>query len=164
MHKRRELIISQGQITITTHRPTIIIHRTIRLFQSDIQEGGCEGFVPGTSGLPYSGVSYIDGEQPREEIVGESRDSRRLINQGISAPIIGAAAENASLFMVYGKCQELITHFKPTSPISPSSGGGGQLGIGELMLAGAGAGAVTSFVLYVSFPLPPHLCSCSSPS
>jgi hypothetical protein len=62
--------------------------------------------------------------------------------------------------MVYGKCQELITHFKPVSPISPSSGGGGQLGIGELMLAGAGAGAVTSFVLYVFYPL----ASSSSPS
>jgi hypothetical protein len=48
--------------------------------------------------------------------------------------------------MVYGKCQELITHFKPTSP---EGGVGGKLGIGELMLAGAGAGAVTSFVLYV---------------
>jgi hypothetical protein len=47
--------------------------------------------------------------------------------------------------MVYGKCQEAITHFKPTEP-----GGNGQLGIGELMIAGAGAGAVTSFVLYVS--------------
>jgi len=62
--------------------------------------------------------------------------------------------------MVYGKCQEAITHFKPTSP---DGGVGGKLGIGELMLAGAGAGAVTSFVLYVSFPsfppldLPPHL-------
>jgi hypothetical protein len=43
--------------------------------------------------------------------------------------------------MVYGKCQEAITHFSPRE--------GGGLVIGELMLAGAGAGAVTSFVLYV---------------
>lgn len=66
-----------------------------------------------------------------------------LIKQGISAPIIGAAAENASLFMVYGKCQEAIVHFSPRV--------GGGLGIGELMIAGAGAGAVTSFVLYVFY-------------
>jgi len=44
--------------------------------------------------------------------------------------------------MVYGKCQEGIL------ALSPREGG---LGIGELMLAGAGAGAFTSFVLYV-FP------------
>jgi len=49
--------------------------------------------------------------------------------------------------MVYGKCQEAITHFKPTDAAGSV---GGKLGIGELMLAGAGAGAVTSFVLYVS--------------
>lgn len=46
--------------------------------------------------------------------------------------------------MVYGKCQEGIL------ALSPREGG---LGIGELMLAGAGAGAFTSFVLYV-FPSP----------
>jgi hypothetical protein len=53
--------------------------------------------------------------------------------------------------MVYGKCQEVITHFKPSEGGQGGGGGGGQLGIGELMLAGAGAGAVTSFVLYVFF-------------
>jgi hypothetical protein len=47
--------------------------------------------------------------------------------------------------MIYGKCQEGIL------ALSPREGG---LGIGELMVAGAGAGAFTSFVLYASYPSP----------
>lgn len=73
--------------------------------------------------------------------------------QGISAPIAGAALENASLFMVYGKCQDLIIHLRPQATLDDLSGslgdGKGVLSIGELAMAGAGAGAVTSFVLYV---------------
>ena len=58
--------------------------------------------------------------------------------------------------MVYGKCQEAITHFSPRE--------GGGLGIGELMIAGAGAGAVTSFVLYVYYLYPSLPLASSYPS
>lgn len=70
--------------------------------------------------------------------------------EGISAPIVGAAVENATLFLVYEKCQAAIV------ALNPGKGGGvsekvlgkrREMSIGEMALAGGGAGAVTSFVL-----------------
>jgi hypothetical protein len=54
--------------------------------------------------------------------------------------------------MIYGKCQEGIL------ALSPREGG---LGIGELMVAGAGAGAFTSFVLYAFYSLNFFFIRCS---
>jgi hypothetical protein len=49
--------------------------------------------------------------------------------------------ENATIFYVYSRCQAGILAMRPPSERSQ------PLSIAELGLAGAGAGAVTSFVL-----------------
>jgi ornithine carrier protein len=90
--------------------------------------------------------------------------------QGISMPILGAAAENATLFLVYNKFQDLILRLDPhptssrsTNPAAGSmladekhmsekqKGKRRELRVGELATAAAGAGAAASFVLWV-FP------------
>jgi ornithine carrier protein len=66
------------------------------------------------------------------------------IIQGLPAPIVGAMAENASLFLSYGELQNLIrlvTH----QPVQEE-----KLALHYLALAAAGAGAITSFLLSVS--------------
>ncbi|KAI1798074.1 mitochondrial carrier [Ganoderma leucocontextum] len=60
--------------------------------------------------------------------------------RGLPAPIVGAMAENAALFWSYTEIQNAI---KWASGMAITS----QLSLGQLALAGAGAGAVTSFVL-----------------
>jgi ornithine carrier protein len=52
-------------------------------------------------------------------------------------------AENASLFLSYNEFQNLI-RWTTSQPISQ------PLPLSQLALAGAGAGAITSFLLYVS--------------
>ncbi len=73
------------------------------------------------------------------------KHEQRANSQGISAPIVGAALENATLFLVYEKCQRAITYFSPLE--SSALGTKRDFSTAELALAGAGAGAVTSFVL-----------------
>lgn len=114
-----------------------------------------EGIVSGTSSVgvafvfsssanPSSYCSYrLHGALRRAHI---SSESWALIRQGISAPIVGAAMENATLFLVYEKCQRAILYF---SPFDNSLGKKQEFSTPQLALAGAGAGAVTSFVLYV---------------
>lgn len=66
------------------------------------------------------------------------------IIQGLPAPIVGAMAENASLFLAYEELQNLIrlvTH----RPVQEE-----KLPLHYLALAAAGAGATTSFLLSVS--------------
>ena len=94
-----------------------------------------------------------------------------LTRQGISMPILGAAAENATLFLVYNKCQDAIVYLNPhdtslrsANPLSGSiladeehmsakkKGKRRELGNGELAIAAAGAGAAASFVLYAWEP------------
>lgn len=61
--------------------------------------------------------------------------------RGLPAPIVGAMAENASLFLTYGELQNLIrlvTH----RPVQEE-----KLALHYLALAAAGAGAITSFLL-----------------
>ncbi|BEI79486.1 hypothetical protein CcaverHIS002_0100150 [Cutaneotrichosporon cavernicola] len=65
--------------------------------------------------------------------------------RGLSAPIFGAAVENATLFFVYNRCQAAIYKFSSKPAIV--DGVQRELSIPELALAGAGAGAVTSFAL-----------------
>ncbi|KAG6837460.1 hypothetical protein H0H93_009003 [Arthromyces matolae] len=64
----------------------------------------------------------------------------RGLYRGLPAPIVGAMAENASLFLVYGELQSVIRKFtgRPLS-VEPS--------LSQLALAAAGAGMVTSFLL-----------------
>ena len=63
-----------------------------------------------------------------------------VLTQGLPAPVMGAMAENAALFLSYRELQNMIKNMTgyPTEY---------QLPIGQLMIAAAGAGAITSFVL-----------------
>ena len=67
----------------------------------------------------------------------------RAFVQGLPAPIVGAMAENASLFWGYTELQRVIRWWTGM-PLSQN------LSLGQLALAGGGAGCLTSFVLCVS--------------
>ncbi|KAF7295341.1 hypothetical protein MIND_01073500 [Mycena indigotica] len=60
--------------------------------------------------------------------------------RGLSAPIVAAMAENASLFLSYRELQELIKRVNRQSITEPST-------MPQIALAAAGAGAITSFLL-----------------
>jgi hypothetical protein len=62
--------------------------------------------------------------------------------QGLPAPIAGAMVENASLFMSYNEIQNFIRRVSHRAPQE-------RLPLYHLALAGAGAGAITSFLLSV---------------
>lgn len=64
----------------------------------------------------------------------------RGLYRGLPAPVVGAMAENASLFLSYNELQNLIrwTNHMPQHE---------DLSLPQAILAAAGAGAVTSFVL-----------------
>ncbi|KAG2003652.1 carnitine/acyl carnitine carrier [Coprinopsis cinerea AmutBmut pab1-1] len=64
----------------------------------------------------------------------------RGLYRGLPAPIVGAMAENASLFLSYDKFKSLIRHVTHQPPDA-------QLQLYQLGIAAAGAGAVTSFLL-----------------
>ncbi|KAJ6608598.1 mitochondrial carrier domain-containing protein [Mycena sp. CBHHK59/15] len=64
----------------------------------------------------------------------------RGLYRGLPAPIVGAMAENASLFLSYRELQDLIKRANHQPIDDPSS-------MPQIALAGAGAGAVTSFLL-----------------
>ncbi|KAH9990987.1 mitochondrial carrier domain-containing protein [Russula compacta] len=64
----------------------------------------------------------------------------RGLYRGLPAPIIGAMAENASLFFAYGELQNLIRHVWNVPVVQ-------TLSLPQLALAAAGAGAITSFFL-----------------
>jgi len=68
--------------------------------------------------------------------------------QGLPAPLVGAMAETAAVFVTYSAFQNVIRSFSPPSERSH------PLSIPQLGLASAGAGFVTSFVLYVLQTLP----------
>ncbi|KAH9924364.1 mitochondrial carrier [Amylocystis lapponica] len=68
------------------------------------------------------------------------KEGVRGLYRGLPAPIVGAMAENASLFWTYTELQNAIRW--ATAP--PASQ---DLSLRQLALAGAGAGSVTSFVL-----------------
>ncbi|EJD54278.1 mitochondrial carrier [Auricularia subglabra TFB-10046 SS5] len=64
----------------------------------------------------------------------------RGLYRGLPAPIVGAMAENASLFFAYNEAQSLIRKFSGKPDGIP-------LSLPQLALAGAAAGSVTSFFL-----------------
>lgn len=71
------------------------------------------------------------------------KEGIRGLYRGLPAPIVGAMTENAALFFSYNELQNLLRKAidKPLSQ---------ELSLGELGIAAAGAGAITSFFLYVS--------------
>ncbi|KIM36690.1 hypothetical protein M413DRAFT_449031 [Hebeloma cylindrosporum] len=68
------------------------------------------------------------------------KEGIRGLYRGLPAPIAGAMAENASLFLSYGEFQNLIR-------LVTSRSSEEKLPLHQLALAAAGAGAVTSFIL-----------------
>ncbi|EMD34858.1 hypothetical protein CERSUDRAFT_117061 [Gelatoporia subvermispora B] len=68
------------------------------------------------------------------------KEGIRGLYRGLPAPIVGAMTENASLFWTYTELQNAI-RWSSNMPISQ------DLSLGQLALAGAGAGCVTSFLL-----------------
>ncbi|KAI0937535.1 hypothetical protein AcV5_000346 [Taiwanofungus camphoratus] len=68
------------------------------------------------------------------------KEGIRGLYRGLPAPIVGAMAENASLFWSYTELQNVIRWINAL----PSSQ---ELSLGQLALAGAGAGTITSFFL-----------------
>lgn len=64
----------------------------------------------------------------------------RGLYRGLPAPVVGAMAENASLFLCYNQLQSLIRGANGLSSSQP-------LTLGQLALAAGGAGAVASFLL-----------------
>ncbi|KAJ7232983.1 mitochondrial carrier [Mycena haematopus] len=64
----------------------------------------------------------------------------RGLYRGLPAPIVGAMVENASLFLSYRELQNLIKLVNHQHREEPSS-------MSQIALAGAGAGAITSFLL-----------------
>ncbi|KAK7023970.1 mitochondrial carrier domain-containing protein [Favolaschia claudopus] len=64
----------------------------------------------------------------------------RGLYRGLPAPIVGAMAENASLFLSYRELQELLKRVNRQSIDEPSS-------MSQVALSAAGAGAITSLVL-----------------
>jgi len=80
----------------------------------------------------------------------ETINEERANNQGLSAPVFGAAMENATLFLVYEKCSSAIVAYSSTPSSSLSEKALGKrraLSVPEMALAGGGAGLATSFVL-----------------
>ncbi|GJE86444.1 mitochondrial carrier [Phanerochaete sordida] len=68
------------------------------------------------------------------------KEGVRGLYRGLPAPIVGAMAENASLFLAYNELQNAL-RWSEGKPLSQ------ELSLGELAIAAAGAGAVTSFFL-----------------
>ncbi|KAF8480113.1 mitochondrial carrier [Russula ochroleuca] len=64
----------------------------------------------------------------------------RGLYRGLPAPIVGAMAENATLFFAYNELQNLIRRLS-SNPFAQT------LSLPQLTLAAAGAGAITSFFL-----------------
>lgn len=64
----------------------------------------------------------------------------RGLYRGLPAPIVAAMLENASLFLSYSELQDVIRRIN-SQPLSH------DLSLPQLALAGAGAGAITSFLL-----------------
>ncbi|KAN0127223.1 Mitochondrial carrier domain containing protein [Lactarius tabidus] len=68
------------------------------------------------------------------------KEGVRGLYRGLPAPIVGAMAENATLFLAYGELQN-VTRQVGNIPVTQA------LSLPQLTLAAAGAGAITSFVL-----------------
>jgi mitochondrial ornithine carrier protein len=75
--------------------------------------------------------------------------------QGLPAPIVGAMAENASLFLSYNELQQLIRRLSgQPHDASPS--------LSQVAIAAAGAGGITATLLYVTTSVVHHILSWST--
>jgi mitochondrial ornithine carrier protein len=97
-----------------------------------MEEGGCTWAVPGEQ-LRWAGCLQLVRTQQLS-----------VYYQGLPAPIVGAMAENASMFLAYNELQNAIR--LSTGKLLHQS-----LSLGELSIAAAGAGAITSFFLCVPY-------------
>jgi len=66
----------------------------------------------------------------------------RGLYRGLPPPIVGAAAENATLFLTYNNVRRGLAHYEPWAV---EQAGGTPLK--HIIIAATAAGAVTSFVL-----------------
>lgn len=71
-----------------------------------------------------------------------AQDGVRGLYRGVSAPLVGAAAENASLFWAYRLAQDVLK-----ATVIPGTVDGEKLPLSALVAAGAMSGCVTSVVL-----------------
>ena len=96
-------------------------------------------------------VSHTHGKKKDYEVftgyvlIFTRRAPNSFFSQGLPAPIVGSMAETATLFLAYSTFQSMIRSLSPNGPLSNSA----PLSVPQLTLAAAGAGFVTSFVLYV---------------
>lgn len=68
-------------------------------------------------------------------------------HQGVSMPIVGSMAENATLFLVCNQMQSLLRQLDPPKAATQVSTGRPPIALGHLTLSAAIAGACASFVL-----------------
>jgi len=77
-----------------------------------------------------------------------TKEGWKGLYRGVSMPLVGAAAENACLFLVYNKCQDVIRAVSGSTSLSEKARGKRrELTIGEKALAAGAAGASASFIL-----------------
>lgn len=67
--------------------------------------------------------------------------------QGVSMPVLGAMAENATLFVVYNQSQAALKRLFPPPPLADPNNDAPHLSIPQTATAAALAGAAASFVL-----------------
>lgn len=67
--------------------------------------------------------------------------------QGVSMPVLGAMAENATLFVVYNQSQAALKRLFPPPPLAGPTNDAPHLSIPQTATAAALAGAAASFVL-----------------
>lgn len=65
-----------------------------------------------------------------------------MVLKGLPPPVLGAAAENATLFLAYNNLRRALAAYNP-SALENARG----TPIQHTLIAAAGAGAVTSFIL-----------------
>ncbi|KAG0654349.1 hypothetical protein C6P46_001788 [Rhodotorula mucilaginosa] len=71
----------------------------------------------------------------------------RAFWRGVSMPVLGAMAENATLFVVYNQSQAALKRLFPPPPLADSRNDAPHLSIPQTATAAALAGAAASFVL-----------------
>ncbi|WWC59575.1 uncharacterized protein I303_102132 [Kwoniella dejecticola CBS 10117] len=130
----------------------------------DITFGSVAGMVAKVFEHPFDLVKVRLQSQPTDrpatfkgpwDCFTQTRQKEGLFGlyRGLTAPLVGAACENATLFLCYNKWKELILAVRPELPNSgdirqgKGKGKARELTTAELAVAGGGAGFMASFVL-----------------
>lgn len=134
---------SESPITISTYGSSADIRGTVGLLSPDVGKRRMEGSIQGTCySMPLGTIIQLD-----------SSSSVWSLEQGVSAPLVGAACENACLFLTYNKFQDIILNIRPTvggvAEVVDGKPRRRELTLGELALAAGAAGAAASFLLCV---------------